>query len=130
LFRLLYRFYNPTGGAIFIDNQNIQNVTLSSLRKQITVVPQGESSFSSIFFISFVDLVLFNDTIYYNIAYGDVASATKEDVVAAAQTARVHDAIMRYACDCRVFVLIHRMPHGYDTVVGERGLKISGVFIE
>lgn len=99
LFRLLYRFYDPTSGSIFIDNQNVQEVTLSSLRKEITVVPQ--------------DLVLFNDTIYYNISYGNIACSSKEDVIAAAKIAHVHDAIMR-------------MPNGYDTVVGERGLKLSG----
>jgi ABC-type transport system involved in Fe-S cluster assembly fused permease/ATPase subunit len=96
--RLLFRFYDVTGGRILIDGQDIRSVTQQSLRAAIGVVPQ--------------DTVLFNDTIRYNIAYGR-PGATEEEVVRAAQLAQVHD-----------FVL--RLPEGYDTMVGERGLKLSG----
>ena len=96
--RLLFRFYDATGGRILIDGQEIRSVTQDSLRAAIGVVPQ--------------DTVLFNDTIRYNIAYGRVG-ATQAEVEAAARAAQVHD-----------FVL--RLPEGYDTMVGERGLKLSG----
>jgi ATP-binding cassette subfamily B protein len=96
--RLLFRFYDIEGGAIRIDGQDIRQVTQDSLHAQIGVVPQ--------------DTVLFNDTIRYNIAYGR-AGATQADVEAAAQAARIHD-------------FVTRLPQGYDTVVGERGLKLSG----
>jgi ATP-binding cassette subfamily B protein len=96
--RLLFRFYDTTGGRILIDGQDIRTVTQASLRAAIGVVPQ--------------DTVLFNDTIRYNIAYGR-PDATEEEIVAAAKLAQVHD-----------FVL--RLPQGYDTIVGERGLKLSG----
>ena len=98
LARLLYRFYDVTGGAIRIDGQDIRNVTQDSLRSAIGIVPQ--------------DTVLFNDTIYYNIAYGRPA-ATREEVIAAAKAAHIHD-------------FIASLPQGYDTSVGERGLKLSG----
>jgi ATP-binding cassette subfamily B (MDR/TAP) protein 7 len=98
LLRLLYRFYDVQGGSITLDGHDIRDIKLDSLRKNIGVVPQ--------------DLVLFNDTIYYNIAYGR-PSATVQEVVEAAKLAHIHDDIMR-------------MPEGYDTVVGERGLKLSG----
>lgn len=98
LLRLLYRFYDPDTGSIAIDGQDLRSVTIDSLRRAIGVVPQ--------------DLVLFNESIYYNIQYGN-PSATKEEVEAAARAANVHDAILR-------------MPEGYDTSVGERGLKLSG----
>jgi len=96
--RLLFKFYNPKEGNIFINNANINKISQNSLRKIIGVVPQ--------------DTVLFNDTIYYNIAYGNT-SATKEEVISAAQNADIHD-----------FITI--LPDGYETIVGERGLKLSG----
>jgi ATP-binding cassette subfamily B protein len=96
--RLMCRFYDVTGGAIRIDGQDIRMVQQTSLRAAIGVVPQ--------------DTVLFNDTIGYNIAYGADAP-TREQVEAAARAASIHDFIMR-------------LPKGYDTMVGERGLKLSG----
>ncbi|WP_160121905.1 ABCB family ABC transporter ATP-binding protein/permease [Rhodovarius lipocyclicus] len=96
--RLLFRFYDVTGGRIVIDGADIKDVTQDSLRQAIGVVPQ--------------DTVLFNDTIRYNIAYGR-PDASQEEIEAAAKLAQVHD-----------FVL--SMPDGYDTMVGERGLKLSG----
>ena len=96
--RLLFRFYDVTGGAVRIDGQDIRDVTQSSLHAQIGVVPQ--------------DTVLFNDTIFYNIAYGR-DEASEEQVIAAAKAAKIHDFIMS-------------LPEGYQTMVGERGLKLSG----
>ena len=96
--RLLFRFYDVTGGRILLDGQDIRDVKQSSLRAAIGVVPQ--------------DTVLFNDTIRYNIAYGR-PGATEEEIVQAAQLAQVHDFVMR-------------LPEGYRTMVGERGLKLSG----
>jgi ATP-binding cassette, subfamily B, heavy metal transporter len=96
--RLMFRFYDVTGGAVRIDGQDIRDVTQSSLHSAIGVVPQ--------------DTVLFNDTIYYNIAYGK-ADATRAEVEAAARSARIHD-------------FIQSLPDGYHTTVGERGLKLSG----
>jgi ATP-binding cassette subfamily B protein len=96
--RLLFRFYDTTAGAVRIDGQDVRDVTQASLRAAIGVVPQ--------------DTVLFNDTIRYNIAYGR-PGASQEEIEAAARLAQVHD-----------FVL--RLPEGYDTRVGERGLKLSG----
>jgi ATP-binding cassette subfamily B protein len=96
--RLLFRFYDVTGGAIEIDGQDLRGVTQESLRAALGVVPQ--------------DTVLFNDTIGYNIAYGR-ADATKEEVEQAARAASIHD-------------FIAGLPEGYDTLVGERGLKLSG----
>ncbi|RMD47378.1 MAG: ABC transporter ATP-binding protein/permease, partial [Alphaproteobacteria bacterium] len=96
--RLLFRFYDVTGGAIRIDGQDIRDVTLSSLHQAIGIVPQ--------------DTVLFNDTIRYNIAYGR-PDASEDEIIAAARAARIHDFIMS-------------LPEGYDTQVGERGLKLSG----
>jgi len=96
--RLLFRFYDVTGGAIRIDGHDIRDLTQDSLRAAIGVVPQ--------------DTVLFNDTIRYNIAYGR-PSATEAEIIEAARLAQVHD-----------FVL--RLPDGYETRVGERGLKLSG----
>jgi ABC-type transport system involved in Fe-S cluster assembly fused permease/ATPase subunit len=98
LARLLYRFYDVTGGRITIDGQDIRQVTQGSLRRAIGIVPQ--------------DTVLFNDTVGYNIGYGR-AGATPADVEAAAKAAHIHD-------------FITSTPTGYDTVVGERGLKLSG----
>ena len=96
--RLLFKFYDPKEGNIFINDININKISQSSLRKIIGVVPQ--------------DTILFNDTIYYNIAYGNTA-ATKEEVISAAKNADIHD-----------FITI--LPDGYETIVGERGLKLSG----
>jgi ABC-type transport system involved in Fe-S cluster assembly fused permease/ATPase subunit len=98
LARLLFRFYDVTGGAITIDGQDIRDVTQASLRAAIGIVPQ--------------DTVLFNDTIRYNIAYGR-PDATDEEVAAAARAAQLDG-------------LIQRLPAGWDTQVGERGLKLSG----
>ena len=98
LSRLLFRFYDASSGRITIDGQDIRNVTQQSLRAAIGIVPQ--------------DTVLFNDTIYYNIAYGR-PEATREEVEAAARAAHIHDFVMS-------------LPHGYATQVGERGLKLSG----
>jgi len=96
--RLLFKFYNTKEGNIYINNTNINNISQNSLRKIIGVVPQ--------------DTVLFNDTIYYNIAYGNI-TATKEKVIDAAQNADIHN-------------FITSLPDGYETIVGERGLKLSG----
>ena len=96
--RLLFRFYDVTGGAVVIDGQDVRDVTQDSLHQAIGVVPQ--------------DTVLFNDTIYYNIAYGR-AHATRDEVIKAARDAQIHDFIMS-------------LPDAYDTRVGERGLKLSG----
>ncbi|RJQ49106.1 MAG: ABC transporter ATP-binding protein/permease [Gammaproteobacteria bacterium] len=98
LSRLLFRFYDVTGGRILINGQDIRGVTQQSLRAAIGIVPQ--------------DTVLFNDTIYYNIAYAR-PDAAHEEIVRAARLAHIHD-------------FIESLPRGYDTVVGERGLKLSG----
>jgi len=98
LSRLLFRFYDVNGGAIRIDGQDLREVTQQSLRASIGIVPQ--------------DTVLFNDTIEYNIAYGR-PGASHEDIVAAARAASIHD-------------FIESLPDGYKTMVGERGLKLSG----
>ena len=98
LSRLLFRFYDVNSGAITIDGQDLRHVTQESLRSAIGIVPQ--------------DTVLFNDTIEYNIAYGK-PGATHEDIVAAARAASIHD-------------FIESLPDGYGTMVGERGLKLSG----
>ena len=96
--RLLFRFYDPKQGAIFINNENIKDISQSSLRKMIGVVPQ--------------DTVLFNDTIYYNISYGN-PKASEEQIYEAARSADIHNFVMG-------------LPDGYQTLVGERGLKLSG----
>jgi len=96
--RLLFRFYDVTEGTILIDGQNIADVQQASLRAAIGVVPQ--------------DTVLFNDSLHYNIAYGR-PSAREDEVMEAARLARLHD-------------LVTRLPDGYATKVGERGLKLSG----
>ncbi|HCA92776.1 MAG TPA: hypothetical protein DEP10_12565, partial [Alphaproteobacteria bacterium] len=96
--RLLFRFYDVTGGTVRIDGQDVRDVTQDSLHQAIGVVPQ--------------DTVLFNDTIYYNIAYGR-EDATHAEIINAAKDAQIHDFIMS-------------LPEKYDTIVGERGLKLSG----
>ena len=96
--RLLFRFYDASSGRVLLDGQDIRDVTQESLRAAIGVVPQ--------------DTVLFNDTIRYNIAYGR-DDADDAAVIAAARAARIHDFILS-------------LPDGYDTTVGERGLKLSG----
>jgi len=96
--RLLFRFYDVDAGRVTIDGQDVRDVSQESLRRAIGVVPQ--------------DTVLFNDTIYYNIAYGR-PEASRAEVEAAARAARIHD-------------FITSLPRGYDTEVGERGLKLSG----
>jgi len=96
--RILFRFYDVASGAVTIDGQDIRHVTQKSLRHAIGIVPQ--------------DTVLFNDSIYYNIAYGR-PEATREEVEQAARLARIHD-------------FVAALPEGYDTKVGERGLKLSG----
>ncbi|HEX5363485.1 MAG TPA: ABC transporter ATP-binding protein/permease [Gallionella sp.] len=98
LSRLLFRFYDAQSGRILINGQDIRDVTQLSLRAAIGIVPQ--------------DTVLFNDTIYYNIAYGR-PDATREEVIAAAQAAHIHN-------------FVESLPQGYDSMVGERGLKLSG----
>lgn len=98
LSRLLFRFYDIQSGSICIDGQNLMNVTQHSLRQAIGIVPQ--------------DTVLFNDTVGYNIAYGK-PGASEEEVIGAAKAAYIHD-------------FIHSLPDGYNTKVGERGLKLSG----
>ena len=96
--RLLFRFYDTDKGALFIDGVDIKEVTQSSLHSAIGIVPQ--------------DTVLFNDTIYYNIAYGNT-EASYDKVIEAAKAAKIHE-------------FISNLPDGYDTTVGERGLKLSG----
>jgi ATP-binding cassette subfamily B protein len=98
LSRLLYRFYEVNSGSITIDGQNLRDITQHSLRHAIGIVPQ--------------DTVLFNDTIEYNIAYGR-PGASKDEIIAAARAASIHD-------------FIASLPDGYDSMVGERGLKLSG----
>ncbi len=98
LSRLLFRFYDVNAGTVQINGQDIRDITQSSLRQHIGIVPQ--------------DTVLFNDTIYYNIAYGD-PTASKEQVIEAARSAHIYDFIMS-------------LPQGFETTVGERGLKLSG----
>lgn len=98
LSRLLFRFYDVTGGRILVNDVDIRQWSQESLRRHIGIVPQ--------------DTVLFNDTILHNIAYGR-PQASRDDIVAAARAASIHD-------------FIQGLPDGYDTVVGERGLKLSG----
>jgi len=98
LARLLFRFYDVNGGRVLIDGQDVREVSQRSLRQAIGIVPQ--------------DTVLFNDTIYNNLAYAR-PEATPDEIVRAARYADIHD-------------FIEGLPQGYDTVVGERGLKLSG----
>lgn len=98
LARLLFRFYDVNGGRVLIDGQDLRNATQQSLRAAIGIVPQ--------------DTVLFNDTLYYNLAYAR-PDASREEIAEAARMAQLHD-------------FIAALPAGYDTVVGERGLKLSG----
>jgi subfamily B ATP-binding cassette protein MsbA len=99
LANLLARFYPITSGRILIDGQSVENITLASLRANIALVSQ--------------EVVLFNDTIAANIAYGALAGSSRDKIEAAAHAAHAHDFIMA-------------MPDGYDTLVGERGVKLSG----
>ncbi len=96
--RILFRFYDVTSGRVLIDGEDIRDVTQDSLRAAIGIVPQ--------------DTVLFNDTIFYNLAYGN-PGASRDQVESAARMARIHD-------------FVQALPDGYDTAVGERGLKLSG----
>jgi ATP-binding cassette, subfamily B, heavy metal transporter len=96
--RLLFRFYDVVSGALTIDGQDVRDITQESLHAQIGVVPQ--------------DTVLFNDTVHYNIKYGR-PTATEEEIIAAAKAAKIHEFIIS-------------LPDGYETTVGERGLKLSG----
>ena len=98
LARLLFRFYDVSSGGISIDGQDIRHITQKSLRYAIGIVPQ--------------DTVLFNDSIYYNIAYGK-PDASRDEVIAAAKHAHIHN-------------FIESLPDKYDSTVGERGLKLSG----
>ena len=98
LARLLFRFYDATGGRVLVDGQDIRTVTQRSLRATIGIVPQ--------------DTVLFNDTLYYNLAYAR-PDASQDEIIAAVRMAQLHD-------------FIAALPAGYETVVGERGLKLSG----
>jgi ATP-binding cassette subfamily B protein len=98
LARLLYRFYDVTGGAVRISGIDLRKIKQTSLRGAIAIVPQ--------------DTVLFNDTIHYNIQYGR-PEANEEEVIAAAKAAHIHDFIIS-------------LPDGYNAMVGERGLKLSG----
>ncbi|MBL79661.1 MAG: metal ABC transporter permease [Nitrosomonadaceae bacterium] len=96
--RLLFRFYEITSGCILVNGQDIRNITQKSLRAAIGIVPQ--------------DTILFNESIYYNIAYG-CPEASREEVIEAAKSAHIHD-------------FIESLPGKYETAVGERGLKLSG----
>jgi ATP-binding cassette subfamily B protein len=99
ILRLLYRFYDTDNGSILIDDQDIKDITLESLRDKIAVVPQ--------------ETVLFNESIGYNIGYGNLEYATQERIEEVSKLAKLDS-------------LIARLPNGYDTRVGERGLKLSG----
>jgi ATP-binding cassette subfamily B protein len=98
LARLMFRFYDVSAGAVKINGHDIRQLTQDSLRAHIGIVPQ--------------DTVLFNDSVYYNIAYGK-PGATREEIIEAARSAHIHD-------------FVSSLPDGYDTLVGERGLKLSG----
>jgi ABC-type transport system involved in Fe-S cluster assembly fused permease/ATPase subunit len=98
LARLLYRFYDVQGGKVCVNGHDVMGLTQDSLRRSIGIVPQ--------------DTVLFNDTVAYNIAYGK-PEASHDEVIGAAQAARIHE-------------FISSTPKGYETMVGERGLKLSG----
>ncbi len=98
LSRLLFRFYDVTGGKVLVDGQDVREVTQESLREAISIVPQ--------------DTVLFNDTLYYNLAYGR-PDASREEIEKVAEMACIRE-------------FIESLPQGYETVVGERGLKLSG----
>jgi subfamily B ATP-binding cassette protein MsbA len=105
LTHLLPRLMDVTGGTVLIDGQDVRDVTMESLRKQIAIVTQ--------------DIILFNDTVAYNIAYGSAkmndlnSSCSNQEIESAAKAANAHDFILT-------------LPHGYDTIIGERGLKLSG----
>jgi ABC-type multidrug transport system fused ATPase/permease subunit len=98
ILRLLYRFYNPDSGHIMLGGRELKDLNTDSVQRAIAVVPQ--------------DTMLFHDTIGYNIHYGDL-DAPWEEVIEASKQAKIHETIMSF-------------PEGYDTVVGERGMKLSG----
>jgi ABC-type ATPase involved in cell division len=98
IIKLLFRFYDPSSGSVRIDGENVRNFTVESLRRHLGVVPQ--------------DTILFNETLMYNLMYSK-PDCTEEKVFAACKSASIHDKIMAF-------------PNGYDTAVGERGLKLSG----
>jgi ABC-type transport system involved in Fe-S cluster assembly fused permease/ATPase subunit len=98
VFRLLFRFYNTSNGSIQVDGNDVKDITIDSLRRHIGVVPQ--------------DTILFNETLMYNLKYAN-QDASDEDVYAACRAASIHDKIMAF-------------PDGYNTKVGERGLRLSG----
>jgi ATP-binding cassette, subfamily B (MDR/TAP), member 7 len=98
ILRLLFRFYEPTSGTVKLGGRPIDDYDIDSVRRAIAIIPQ--------------DTILFNESIRYNIHYGNLQSS-EQDVIDAAKQARIHDTIMSF-------------PDGYDTVVGERGLKLSG----
>ncbi|KAL7568655.1 hypothetical protein ACA910_021657 [Epithemia clementina (nom. ined.)] len=99
LLRLFYRFFDVDGGRVMVGGHNVKEYDLDSLRRQMVVIPQ--------------DVVLFHESVWYNLQYGNL-SATREEVIEAAKQAQLHD------------VIVNNFPKGYDTVVGERGLKLSG----
>lgn len=98
ILKLLFRFYNVTSGAILVDGTDVRNITVKSLREYIGVVPQ--------------DTILFNDSLIYNLLYAK-PSASEKEVFDACGAASIHQRILRF-------------PEGYETAVGERGLKLSG----
>lgn len=98
IIKLLFRFYDPSSGSVNIDGKDVRSITVESLRSQLGVVPQ--------------DTILFNETLMYNLMYSK-PHCTEEEVIAACKAASIHDKIMAF-------------PNRYDTVVGERGLKLSG----
>lgn len=107
--RLLFRFYEPSQGSIYVDGQDVRTLDIEDLRSYISVMPQVTPPPT---FSNRQDTPLFNNTIYYNIAYGR-PSASEAQVVEAAKKAQIHD-------------VISKLPDGYNTMVGERGLMLSG----
>ena len=101
ILKLLFRYYDAQGGRILIDDQDIRDITLDSLRRSIGIVPQ--------------DTPLFNDTIEFNVRYGRI-DCTEQEMIAAAKRARIHDTVAKF-------------PDGYQTRVGERGMMISGMVV-
>jgi ABC-type transport system involved in Fe-S cluster assembly fused permease/ATPase subunit len=108
--KLVFRFFDTTGGKIYVDNIDITQMRQQDLREKIGIVPQDTGNKRTHFHID--NLVLFNDTIKYNIQYGNL-KASEEEVIEAAKVARIMG-------------LIERLPDGWNTKVGERGLRLSG----